>query len=189
MGTIVSLIGVFIIILRPVDHHILIGSILGNIYLIISVLSLVSYTILLKRFKLKYESSTIIFWMFFIATITFLPLYLLQTPDVHSLFALKGQGVFGILYGALFSSILGQVFYNYSVRRLNSDEIGLFTYLGPIVTALVAIPLLHEQISFSYLLGSLFVFLGMFIAELKLRNHPFHHHLTDINDSWLESGP
>lgn len=189
MGIIVSMIGIFLIILRPVEHISLFGSILGNIYLILSILSLVCYTILLKRFKLRYESGTIIFWMFFIATITFFPLYILQTPNLHSLFTIDYKGFLGIVYGALFSSILGQIFYNYSVRRLNSDEIGLFTYLGPIVTALVALPLLHEQITFSYLLGSLFVFLGLFIAEVKLRYHPFHHHLNDIDDSWLESGP
>jgi drug/metabolite transporter (DMT)-like permease len=189
MGIFVSLIGVFIIILRPVDHMSLFGSILGNIYLIISVLSLVSYTLLLKRFKPRYASSTLIFWMFLIATITFFPLYILQSPNIHSLFKIDKEGIFGIVYGTLFSSLLAQVCYNYSVKRLNSDEIGLFTYIGPIVTALVAIPLLHEQITFSYLLGSLFVFLGLFIAEVKLRYHPFHHHIPDANDSWLESGP
>jgi len=189
LGTIVSLLGVGIIIFRPIHQMSQVGSILGNIYLLISVISLVSYTILLKKFKLKYHSSTIIFWIFFIATITFFPAFILQNHKVNIHELLSFQGSIGILYGAILSSLLGQVLYNYSVKHLKANEVGVFTYLGPVVTALVAIPLLHEQITFSYLLGSLFVFLGLFISEVKLHYHIFHHHFNNVDDSWLESGP
>jgi drug/metabolite transporter (DMT)-like permease len=188
-GTIVSLIGVGIIIFRPIHQLSTAGSILGNIYLLLSVISLVSYTILLKKFKLKYHSSTIIFWIFFIATITFFPAFIFENHKASIHQVLSFQGSLGILYGAILSSLVGQVFYNYSVKYLNANEIGIFTYLQPVVTALVAIPLLHEQITFFYLLGSLFVFLGLFIAELKLHYNLFHHHFNSVDDSWLESGP
>jgi drug/metabolite transporter (DMT)-like permease len=188
-GTAVSLIGVLIIVLRPIDHISVIRLITGNIDFILSIFSLASYTLLLKWFKPKYSASTLIFWMFLIATITFFPVFVFEERTTHSLMHLDIHGFVGILYGAIFSSILGQMFYNYSVKRLVSAEIGLFTYLGPVITALVAIPLLHEQITFAYLLGVLFVFLGLFIAEIKLKYHPFHHHLNNIEDSWLESGP
>jgi len=184
-GTLISLAGIIIVILRPTDHLPLYGSILGNTCFILSVLSLVSYTLLLKKFKLPYASSTIIFWMFFLAMITFFPPFIFEELATHSLMTLDFRGSFGIMYGAVFSSILGQIFYNYAVKNLKTDEIGIFMYLGPIITALVALPLLHEQITFAYLLGSLFVFLGLFIAEVRMRYHPFHHPV----DPWLESGP
>jgi drug/metabolite transporter (DMT)-like permease len=187
LGTLVSLIGIIIIIVRHTDDLPLTNFLTGNVYLILSVLSLVVYTLLLKHYRLKYSSTTIIFWMFFLATITFLPGFIFETKTIHSLMTLDFRGSFGIIYGAIFSSILGQFFYNYAVKNLKSDEIGIFAYIGPIVTALVAIPLLHEQITFLYLLGSFFVFLGLFIAEIKLHYHPFHHPLPD--DSWLDSGP
>src|SRR5579872_4385912 len=188
-GTVISLIGVLIIIFRPVDHISFLGLITGNVYFILSVFSLAIYTLLLKWLKPPYRSSTLIFWMFLIATITFFPVFVFEAKATHSLPHLDYKGAFGIMYGAVFSSILAQIFYNFSVKELNPPEVGLFTYLGPVVTALVAIPLLHEQITFGYLLGTLFVFLGLFIAEIKFNYHPFHHHLTDIEDSWLDSGP
>ena len=189
MGIIVSLIGVLVIVVSPMRHISLVGSIIGNIYFILSVISLVSYTILLKLFKLKYASSTLIFWIFLLATITFFPLFLFETHGKSVLATIDVRGLFGIMYGAVFSSILGQILYNYAVKMLKSEEIGVFTYLGPVITALVALPLLHEQITFFYLLGSLFVFLGLFIAEVKFRYHIFHHHFNNVDDSWLESGP
>jgi len=188
LGTLVSLIGVIIIVIRPADHLPLAGSLLGNGYLILSVISLVAYTILLKRFKLPYSSSTIVFWIFFIGSITFFPLFVNEAKSTNILVALDFKGSFGVLYGAIFSSMLGYYFYNYAVKHLKADEIGIFTYLEPVATAMVALPLLHEQITFYYLIGSFFVFLGLFIAELKLRYHPFHH-LKETTDPWLESGP
>lgn len=187
LGTLVSLIGVIIIVVRPVDHMPLIKLLTGNSYLILSVLSLVCYTLLLKRFKLPYASTTIIFWMFLLATIIFFPPFVFEVHAIHSFETINFRGGFGILYGALYSSIFGQVFYNFAVKSLKSDEVGIFMYLGPIVTALVAIPLLHEQITFFYLLGSVFVFLGLFIGEIKLHYHFFHHQLS--HDPWLEAGP
>jgi len=188
-GTFVSMIGILIIIFRPVDHLSLSGLLMGNIYIILSVIALASFTLLLKWLKPPYSASTVVFWMFFIATITFFPFFVLEEKATHSLMTLNLKGGFSIMYGAVFSSILGQMFYNYSVKQLTSAEIGLFTYLGPIITALVAIPLLQEQITFAYLLGSVFVFLGLFIAEVKFNYHPFHHHIDDNDESWLESGP
>jgi len=188
VGTVVSLIGVLIIIFRPVDHLSLLGLITGNVYFILSILSLSGYTLLLKWLKPPYRASTLVFWMFFIATITFFPFFVVEAKTTHSLAHLTLQGGVGIMYGAVFSSILAQTFYNYSVRQLNPSEVGLFSYLGPVVTALVALPLLHEQITFAYLLGTVFVFLGLFIAEIKFKYHPFHHHITGIEDPPLESG-
>ena len=187
VGTIISLIGVLIIIFRPVDHLSLLEMITGNLYFILAVISISFYTLFLKWLKPPYRSTTLVFWMFFIATITFFPFFVHEAKITHSVAHLDLRGWIGILYGAIFSSILAQSFYNYSVRQLNTTEVGLFTYLGPVVTALVAIPLLQEQITFGYLLGVVFVFLGLFIAEIKFRYHPFHHHLTDIEDSTLES--
>jgi len=186
-GMAVSLIGILIIIIRPSDHISPTGSILGNIFLLLSVFSLVGYTLLLKKFKLSYPASTLLFWMFLLATITFFPLYILGGGIKSLIPHLDIRGYFGIMYGAVFSSILCQIFYTYSVKALKSDEIGIFMYLGPVITALIAIPLLHEEITFSYLLGSAFVFLGLIIAEVKFHYHRSHHHLE--NDPWLESGP
>ena len=189
IGTIVSLIGVLIIVVRPIDHLPLHGFIIGNLFFVLSILSLVCYTLLFKKFKLSYAPTTLLFWMFLLGSITTFPQFLSEARTTNSLATLDFRGSFGIIYGAILSSILGQFFYNFAVKHLKTDEVGIFSLLGPVVTALVAIPLLHEQITFAYLLGSVFVFLGLIIAEVKLHYHPFHHLVNQNDDSWLESGP
>lgn len=187
LGTIISLIGTMIIVFRPNDGTV-VGSIMGNFYFVLSTLMFVWYTLLIKYYKLRYSYATIIFWTFFIGTIALLPMFILEVQTTNSLATLNLKGSIGIIYGAIFSSTLGYGLYNYAAKYIRANEIGIFSYLEPVATALVAIPLLHEEITFLYLLGGIIVFLGIFIAEAKLHYHPFHQ-LKRFNDPPLDSGP
>ena len=120
--------------------------------------------------------------MFFLSTLTLLPFYLIEmqtTPFFH----VDNKGLIGILYGTVFSSLLGFYFYNFAVKYIKANEIGIFTFTEPFLTALIAIPLLGEKITISYLIGAIFVFAGILIAEAKLHFHPGHnlkarHHMN-----------
>jgi len=174
IGTVISMFGVMIIILRPLLDHAAVGSILGNFYHVLGVVSFVIYTLLLKKYKLHYPFSTLLFWMFLFGTLVFFPLYLAEMQSIP-FFHLNLHGILGISYGSIFSSLIGYYLYNYAATYLKANEIGIFSYSEPIITALVAIPLLGEQITFIYLLGSLFVFMGIIIAENRMHFHPGHN--------------
>lgn len=173
-GTLVSLVGVLIIILRPILEQASIGSIIGNLYHVLAVITFVAYTILLKKYNLKYPFTTLLFWMFFFGALALFPLYLIETQTVPS-FHIDMRSLIGILYGTIFSSLLGYFFYNYAAKYIKANEIGIFSYTEPFITALIALPLLGENITFSYLLGALFVFAGIVIAEGRLQFHPGHN--------------
>jgi drug/metabolite transporter (DMT)-like permease len=172
IGTMVGLIGFFIIILQPILEQAAVGSIIGNIFYFLSVVALVFYTILLKRYNLKYSYTTIMFWLFLIGALAFFPLFLFENKGADPFIYFDFRGTIGILYGAILSSLVGYFLYNYAVRFIKAQEIGIFMYLDPFVTALVAIPLLGETITFTYTIGALFVFLGIFIAEKRIHYHP-----------------
>ncbi len=60
------------------------------------------------------------------------------------------------------------------MSRINMQEVGLFTYVDPIIAVLIAIPLLQEYPTVHFFLGSVLVFWGIFIAEKRIHYHPFH---------------
>lgn len=182
-GTIVSLIGFFIIIIQPIIEKAEVGSILGNLYYVLSVVTLVLYTILLKRYNFKYSYMTIMFWIFSIGALVFLPMFLFENKGANPLVHFDFRGSIGIFYGAILSSVAGYFLYNYAVKYIKAQEIGIFMYLDPFVTALVAIPLLGETITFTYLLGTLFVFAGIFVAEGRL---PYQHHMHHLRGKKLD---
>lgn len=174
LGTILSLIGVIVIILRPIFDVGLDGTISGNILFVISTLSFVAYTFLLKNYSTHLKTTTVTFYMFAFSTLMFLPLFLMESAS-HNLFEfITFQSMFGILFGALLTSVAGYLFYNFAIRYIKASETGIFLYMDPIVTILVAIPLLGEKLTSFFLFGTLLVFVGIFIAERRIHYHPLH---------------
>ena len=68
----------------------------------------------------------------------------------------------------------------YGMSKIETQEVGVFTYIDPVIAVLIAMPLLGEYPTPTFFIGSLFVFLGIFIAERRLHWHPFHRikHVT-----------
>ena len=172
-GTFISLTGVLMIIFQPLLQSGFSGSILGNGLLVITMLGAVIHTVMMKKILNKYHPLTITFWYFVIAGTPLIPFVLLEQP--HGLLANIGErGILGILYGVFIASALGHGLFSYGLKRIHASETGIFSYIDPLATILVAIPLLNEEISLPYIVGSLLVFLGIFIAEKRLHYHPFH---------------
>lgn len=173
-GTLISLIGVLIIILRPVLENGIDGKVFGNILFVIATLGSVGHTILLKRIASKYDPLTLTYYSFLIGAVTFFPMFYIEAQTHGFLTNLNIQGITGIIFGAFLSSALAYSLYAFALKYMVANEVGVFVYLDPIVAILIAIPLLHETVTFSFLLGSILVFLGIFIAEGRLHYHPIH---------------
>lgn len=172
LGTVISLLGVAIIILRPIIDEGLDGTILGNMFFLLSTLTFVGYTLLLKNYVTHLRSVTVTFYLFAYATAIFFPFFLMESSQHHIIDFLNGQAIIGIVFGAIFTSIVGYLFYNFGVKHIKASEIGVFLYVDPLVTVLVAVPLLHENITPAFLAGAFFVFLGIYVAERRIHYHP-----------------
>ena len=134
----------------------------------------IAQAIVLKKIMTNNEPLTVVFWSFLIGAIPFLiPISLFHTGFINqSLFNIKS--LTGIIYATIFSSIIGYYFYYYGLKYIKASEVGIFSYVDPIATIVVAIPLLGEKITTLYMLGSFLVFLGIFIAEERIHYHPIH---------------
>lgn len=175
-GTIVSLLGVIIIIGQPLLN---LGKgdqtqFIGNIFFLIAAVGSVFHAVICKEICEKYHALTITFWSFLIGAITFLPLFIFEAGRQNPFIALDYRGVFGILFGVFLSSALAYTLFDWGIKKIDAQEVGLFYYIDPIIAAIIAIPLLGEVITSVFLLGSLLVFSGIFIAEGRLHYHPLH---------------
>ncbi len=171
-GIFVSLLGVLIIILRPILEHGFTGSIIGNILFLLSTITAVIHLFVLKRLVITYKASVLTFWSFLIGAFCFIPFVFVESQLPSYSFVLNPQSIVGILFGAIFASAIAWFLFAFAVKTLVPTEIGIFSYLDPVVTTIVAIPLLYEEITVSYLIGGFFVFLGIFIAERRIPYHP-----------------
>jgi len=145
------------------------GNTLGNLLIFISNIAWAGYSILSKKMAKKYPSFNITAFSFFIGLITFIPLFLLQLNSnrvtIESL--LNNKGLPGILYMSLLGSIIAYFTYAYGFSLIEASEATLFTYLQPIFTAPLAVLWLGEIITFPFLIGAIFIALGVFLTEWK----------------------
>lgn len=173
VGCIIGFIGVLVILLLPLIAKGLDGTIGGNLLLIASTFGAVAHTILTKEVIGRYKPIVLVWWTFFLSTIFFTPFMLLSHPPVLE----KGFlaiDIFGIVYAGVFASVVCYLLYYYAVKNLEVSDVAMFAYLDPVVTVLVAVPLLGEIPTIEYLLGAFLVFLGIYVAERRIHYHPLH---------------
>lgn len=174
IGTIVSLFGVLIIVGQPVLTSGVNKELIGNLFFVIATIGAVGYAIVSKEILHKYQPITITFWSFLIGSLTFFPFFLYEIIQSNPFLTIDTRGWTGLVFGIFLSSALAYFLFSWGIKQIEAQEVGVFFYIDPIVAALIAIPLLGEVITPIFLIGSLLVFGGIFIAEGRLHYHPLH---------------
>jgi drug/metabolite transporter (DMT)-like permease len=175
-GMMIALFGVLVIILSPIlldGKRLILGEVEGNLFILLATLGTVFSTVIGKDLLKKVNPYFVSGIGFLISSLLFL-LFIPAELKHWSFSQLNFNGWVGIVFGVFFSSAIAYFFYYYGISKLSAQEVGVFTYLDPIVAVLIAIPLLGEYPSLYYFLGSFLVFGGIYLAEGKIHWHPFH---------------
>jgi len=176
MGMLIALFGVMLIILAPIlfDGKVLaLGELQGNIFFVLATFGAVLHTLLQKNVIAKTGAFRITVLSFFIGSIAFFP-FMINELQAWSFSQLNYQGWIGIIFGVFLSSALAYYLFSYGLGKIKAQEVGIFTYIDPVVAVLIAVPLLLEFPTIHFFIGSLLVFGGIFLAEGRLHWHPFH---------------
>lgn len=176
LGTILSLLGVITVVLRPLlEEGSGNGSLTGNLFLVSGTFALVIFTMMLKKIEGKYNPLTLLFWMTAFAAVFFLPFAVYESYTTNVFMNdLTTKGLIGILYSAVFAHIIAHLGFIFALKYVSASDVGIYLYMDPVIAVIIAIPLLGETITPFYLIGSLFVFAGIFIAEGRIQYHPLH---------------
>lgn len=179
LGILMSFIGVLIIILSPVflDGALSVAAkenaIEGNIFLVIATFGAVMNALIFKKVlkEINFYQITLISFVF--GALNFFPLMYGELQQ-WSFALLDYRGWIGIIFGVVFSSAIAYTLYFYGISKMEAQEVGIFTYIDPVIAVLLAAPLLQEYPTFYFYAGTLLVFLGIIIAEGRVHWHPFH---------------
>lgn len=175
LGTLISLIGVFVIIGRPLlEEGFNTGAFAGNLYFLLATIGAVVHTLTAKKLSHKYSAVAITFWSFVLGSVTFFPLFFRDTLIHQGLPPLDVRGVTGLIFGIVLSSTLAYTLYQWAIEKIDASEVGVFAYIDPVIATIIAIPLLGEIVTPLFILGSFFVFLGIFVAEGRIHWHPLY---------------
>jgi len=179
VGIVISFIGVLIIVLTP---YLLDGSltilqketqVLGNIFLMIATAGSVFHVLTYKKILKHVDAMQVSYISFLFGALTFIPFALPELAQ-WSFTQLNMNGWLGILFGVFFSSALAYALFVYGIGKINAQEVGLYTYIDPVIAVVLAAPLLKEYPTPFFYVGTAFVFIGILIAEKRIHWHPFH---------------
>lgn len=172
VGGLTGLLGVLLILFQPIIESGFKGSVLGNTFLLLATFASLVPVFIIKAIGKKYSITLLIFWEFVISSILFLPFVIHELTNYVLIFDQKA--IVGIIFGAVFASAIAYVFSSWAIKYLPAADVGIFTYIDPMVAILIAIPLLGEIPTATFLVGSLLVFGGIYIAEGRIHYHPIH---------------
>jgi len=126
----------------------------------------------IKPMKKHYSPVLLVSLSFYIGLLTVIPMALLEMagffgPISFSISQIALVPALGILYMAVFSSIIAYYLFEWSLEKIEVKDTALFGYLQTVFTIPFAYILLREIPNKYMLIGALVIALGVLIAEQK----------------------
>ena len=122
-------------------------------------------TLHLPKFHKKYNPSTITLVSFYIGLAFFIPMAIIENLVTEATVNFSGIAVIGIVYMAIFSSIVAYGLYQWAVKYLEAQETASYAYLTSIFTIPAAFFLLGEIPTQTMIVGAMIISFGVIIAE------------------------
>ena len=179
IGSAISLLGLCVIIGKDILLQGLDISPLGDAMIFISNIAFASYITLSKGLTPRYKPLVLTFFIFFVGSIFFIPGVAFEYGDNPTWIShIPVLAIGGIFYGIIFSALIAFSLWQYGISKVQETQLGLFLYISPLISSLLAICVLGENLSEEFLIGTLLIFIGLFIAEAHLRHKKSLHHAS-----------
>jgi drug/metabolite transporter (DMT)-like permease len=105
--------------------------------------------------------------MFFYGLLSMIPYFLLwpEFPPMSTILRLDILG--NLLFLGCVASMVCFVAWNWAIKKLGAMTATNYVYFNPVTTVLFAWIILHEQITVYFLIGTVLILAGMYLADKK----------------------
>ena len=143
------------------------GSGVGNLLALLNVVAFSAYLVASRGMVQRYDPLTVITWVFVFGAVGILPW------GLPSLFA-ETRPITGTTWAVLawivvMPTVLAYYLNVWALRRVESSVVAVYVYLQPVVTALLAGPVLGERLSPRLLPAAGLIFAGVALSALAGR--------------------
>ncbi len=143
-----------------------VGTVIGGLFSIFSVLLWSLSAIFVRRVTQHYDAITVTAYAIFVATLCALPAAGIELALVpHSgIFSLTN--ILCCLYLGIICTGLASILWNKSLSLVEASTCSLFYPIQPLVSVLLGVAILGEQMSLRFILGALLIIGGILYATL-----------------------
>ncbi|EKN4603672.1 DMT family transporter [Vibrio parahaemolyticus] len=136
----------------------------GDSLMLLAALVYAAYCVLLKRWKMPFNSLTLVYMQGFFSVIMLTPLWLSSEQQLPSQEALPL-----IAYAGIAASIFAPLMWVKAIDLIGADSSAMFMNLMPVVSVALASTLLGEEIHVYHIIGGLMVISGVILSQIKVR--------------------
>ncbi|HCH6187721.1 TPA: DMT family transporter [Vibrio parahaemolyticus] len=136
----------------------------GDSLMLLAALVYAAYCVLLKRWKMPFNSLTLVYMQGFFSVIMLTPLWLSSEQLLPSQEALPL-----IAYAGIAASIFAPLMWVKAIDLIGADSSAMFMNLMPAVSVALASTLLGEEIHVYHIIGGLMVISGVILSQIKVR--------------------
>ena len=165
LGSVIACLGMAVVVLN--GHFVLHLSPLGDMLAFAACLCWAVYSLLMKPATERYSSLFITRKVFFYGLLTIIPYYFFVPGFPSMEVLLRPEVLWNLLFLGVVASMICYVVWNWVISKLGAVVATNWIYFNPITTILFAWWLLHEQITVWFLLGTVFILGGMYLANRK----------------------
>jgi drug/metabolite transporter (DMT)-like permease len=137
---------------------------LGDTLLLIAVWAWATYTVLGRRLVQKRGAMNVTAAALILGTIVYFPLGIYTASNVSYL-TVTWVGWGGILYSAIFTSVLLYTLWFWTIRYMEPARAAVFSNLQPIFTAILGYGILGERLSVGSVVTGSVIMLGVLVAQ------------------------
>jgi len=164
VGIVISLTGLVWIITQGNPTVLLtLQFVRGDLWTLAAAFSWASYTVFYQKYPHSLDENCFLALLFLIGLIFLLPFYVWeacrQTPVNLNFATISGIGYIGI-----FASVLAYLFWNKAVSLVGANKAGVFHYLIPAFSIMLAFFIFGERFHSYHPPGIFFIFLGIFLT-------------------------
>ncbi|HHC6691403.1 EamA family transporter [Vibrio parahaemolyticus] len=136
----------------------------GDSLMLLAALVYAAYCVLLKRWKMPFNSLTLVYMQGFFSVIMLTPLWLSSEQLLPSQEALPL-----IAYAGIAASIFAPLMWVKAIDLIGADSSAMFMNLMPVVSVALASTLLGEEVHVYHIIGGLMVISGVILSQIKIR--------------------
>ena len=165
LGSLMAAAGVIVVVMN--GHFVLHLSPLGDALAFGACLCWAFYSLLMIPANKRYGTVFVTRKVFFYGLLSMIP-YLIMNPELNiHLLLNQPELAWNLLFLGCVASMLCFLAWNWALKRLGAVVATNYVYLNPVTTIVFAWFILSEQITPWFILGTVLILLGMYLADTK----------------------
>lgn len=140
------------------------GTFLGDLFILMNGTSYAVYLVIVKPLMAKYKPITVIKWIFLFGLICTTPFGYQQLVEVNWQI-IPVEAWLSIGYVVLGATFMVYLLNAWSLRFVNSSVVGIYIYLQPMISTLVAVSFRGDLLDLTTVLYSLLIMIGVYLVS------------------------